>query len=160
LFKNKYRIETTRLTGWDYAAEGWYFVTICTRNRQYFLGDVQGVDVALSDIGLAAAQFWREIPKHFSNAAIDEFIVMPNHVHGIVVIERKAGADKEDAQPVGDGTHLPRPAGARCHVSASHGRIAATSPLRAAEAGIGFKNHSSIQGHGDALVPSAQPVRF
>ncbi len=88
LFKNKYRVETTRLMGWDYAAVGWYFVTICTRNREYFFGEVEGKDVRLSAAGDMAAQCWREIPIHFPHAAIDEFIVMPNHVHGIVVIER------------------------------------------------------------------------
>ncbi len=86
LFKNKYRIETTRLRGWDYASAGWYFVTICTRNRLPFFGAMERGDMRLSPIGEIAADFWAQIPRHTAgNVDVDAFIVMPNHVHGIVV---------------------------------------------------------------------------
>jgi putative transposase len=84
LFKNKYRIETARLKGWNYASVGWYFITICTRHRQHFFGTVTNADMTLTDIGDKAAQFWQDIPSHFKHAQTDQFIVMPNHIHGIL----------------------------------------------------------------------------
>jgi REP element-mobilizing transposase RayT len=88
LFKNKYRIESARLQGWDYTAAGWYFVTICTQNRECFLGEVVAGEMQLSPIGETASQYWKDIPQHSSkNIGIDVFVIMPNHVHGIVVID-------------------------------------------------------------------------
>jgi putative transposase len=86
LFKNKYRIESTRLKGWDYRSTGYYFVTICTQNREHFFGEVADGIIRLSSIGETAARFWAEIPSHHTRVELDEFIVMPNHVHGIIVI--------------------------------------------------------------------------
>jgi len=85
-FKNKYRVESTRLPGWDYAAAGWYFVTMCVKNRQPVFGQVFGGEMQLSALGEIAHQFLVEIPKHFSHAELDAFLVMPNHVHGIFVL--------------------------------------------------------------------------
>ena len=86
-FKGKYRIESIRLPNRDYAANGWYFVTICTQNRNHFFGNVIADQMQLSAIGIAQ-QFWAEIPNHFAHTYIDAYIIMPNHVHGIVVIDR------------------------------------------------------------------------
>ncbi len=89
-FQGKYRIESTRIPDWDYAEEGWYFVTICTKNHLCSLGKVINDEVQLSEIGRMVSQYWQEIPSHFPNAQLDEFIVMPNHLHGIVVLEKHA----------------------------------------------------------------------
>jgi putative transposase len=86
LFKNKYRIESTRLKGWDYRSAGYYFVTICTQNRVHYFGEVAKGDMRLSIVGEIAARFWTEIPSHHTQVELDEFVVMPNHVHGIIVI--------------------------------------------------------------------------
>jgi REP element-mobilizing transposase RayT len=86
LFKNKYRIESTRLKGWDYRNPGYYFVTICTKNRDYHFGHIVNGEMHLSAIGEIAAQCWQEIPNHHTNVELDEFMIMPNHVHSIVVI--------------------------------------------------------------------------
>lgn len=87
LFKNKYRIESARLKGWDYRAPGYYFVTIVTKGRVPYFGKVQGDDVRLSAIGEIAAQCWAENPQHHAGIELDEWIIMPNHVHGIVVAD-------------------------------------------------------------------------
>ncbi len=86
-FKGKYRVESTRLPNRNYAANGWYFVTICTSDRAHFFGDVIAGEVQLSAIGKIAQQFWAEIPNHFNDIYIDAYVIMPNHVHGIVVID-------------------------------------------------------------------------
>jgi putative transposase len=85
-FKNKYRVESTRLPGWDYSQPGWYFVTICTRDRLCFFGDVVDGAMRLSPIGEIVAEEWRKTPQIRPNVELDEWIVMPNHVHGIIVI--------------------------------------------------------------------------
>ena len=87
-FQNKYRIESTRLKHWDYGWNGSYFVTICTRNRFYFFGDVVDGEMVLNDIGLIARDCWIQIPEHFPFVKLGNYVVMPNHVHGIVVIDK------------------------------------------------------------------------
>jgi putative transposase len=86
LFKNKYRIESARLKGWDYRNPGYYFVTICTKGRIPYFGKVEGDDVRLSAIGEIAAQCWAETPQHHTGIELDEWVIMPNHAHGIIVI--------------------------------------------------------------------------
>jgi putative transposase len=75
-----------RLRGYDYAQAGAYFVTICTQNRVCLFGDVVAGKMRLNDSGRLVAQCWQDIPSRFPNAALDEFVVMPNHLHGIIVI--------------------------------------------------------------------------
>ena len=87
LYKNKYRIKTTRLKNYDYAQDGFYFVTICTKDRELIFGDVKKNKMILNNIGQLAEKYWLEIPMHFNNTRLDEFIVMPNHLHGILVID-------------------------------------------------------------------------
>jgi REP element-mobilizing transposase RayT len=84
-FKNKYRIESSRLQKWDYGSNGIYFITICKKNRELFFGNIKNNNIELSNIGQLANQFWTEIPKHFKNIELGEFIIMPNHIHGIII---------------------------------------------------------------------------
>ena len=86
LFKDKYRVESARLQEWDYSRSGCYFVTICIKNREYMFGQIENDEMVLSEIGGVAKQCWREIPNHFSFVELDEFVIMPNHIHGIIVI--------------------------------------------------------------------------
>lgn len=93
LFHGKYRVESARLKGYDYALPGCYFVTICTKNREHFFGGIKNGIIRFSEIGKIAEKFWREIPEHFPYAQLDEFVVMPNHVHGIIQIMSREGRD-------------------------------------------------------------------
>ena len=77
---------TIRLPGYDYAQAGGYFVTIVTQGRECALGTVEDGNVILSNPGHAVAATWNQIPQHFSNVVLDEFVIMPNHVHGIIMI--------------------------------------------------------------------------
>lgn len=86
-FNNKYRIPSARLQGWDYGANAIYFVTICTSHREHYFGEIDNDQMQLNEIGLIAHQCWLDIPKYFSNVILDVHIVMPNHVHGIVIID-------------------------------------------------------------------------
>lgn len=86
LFREKYRIESARKPGWDYTLPGCYLVTICTYERKHYFGRVTNATVNLSPIGECANACWSEVPQHHDHIDIDEFVVMPNHMHGIVVI--------------------------------------------------------------------------
>jgi putative transposase len=85
-FKDKYRIESTRLRGWDYSSPGWYFVTICTNQRLLFFGEIVDGQMRLSQAGQIVAEEWLRTPEVRSNVVLDEWMIMPNHVHGIIVI--------------------------------------------------------------------------
>lgn len=87
LFRNKYRIPSARLVGWDYSRPGAYFVTICTRNRVCWFGGVKNGKMVLSDIGKIVHDEWAKTPKIRPNVKLDEFVVMPNHFHGILIIK-------------------------------------------------------------------------
>ena len=87
-FRNKYRIESTRLRNWDYGWNASYFVTICTKDRINFFGDVVDGEMVSNDIGKIANDRWIQIPEHFPFVKLGEHVVMPNHVHGIVIIDK------------------------------------------------------------------------
>lgn len=88
-YQNKYRIKSTRLSHWDYGSNAVYFVTICTQNRYCFFGNVKNKTMQLSEIGKMAEKYWYEIPVHFPFVKLGAFVVMPNHVHGIIIIDKK-----------------------------------------------------------------------
>ena len=88
LYKNKYRLESIRLQNWDYSWNGHYFITICTKEKQHFFGNIENEKIILNEIGKIAEKFWLEIPNHFSDVKLDEFVIMPNHVHGILIIDK------------------------------------------------------------------------
>jgi REP element-mobilizing transposase RayT len=108
LFRNKYRINSARLADWDYSSNGFYFVTICTKNKEPYFGTIQNTNhpenetqntltgdetqniasLHATDIGMIAYQYWTEIPAHFPFVELDEFIIMPDHLHGILLFNK------------------------------------------------------------------------
>ena len=86
LFRNRYRIPSARLSGWGYDTAGWYFITIKTRNNYPFFGRIENGTMKLSEIGCAAKDCWECIPGHFPDVQLDSFIIMPDHIHGIIII--------------------------------------------------------------------------
>ena len=101
-FKNKYTIKSARLEGHDYSQNGMYFVTICTKNREEFFGKIEDGEMIFSDVGKTANEFWREIARHFPFVNLDEYIVMPNHLHGIMEINKNGSnmhACRDEAMP-------------------------------------------------------------
>ncbi len=86
-YQNKYRIASARLQTWDYGWNAAYFVTICTKNKEYFFGNITDGKMHLSDTGNIAHKFWMEIPNHFPFTRLGEFIIMPDHMHGIIIID-------------------------------------------------------------------------
>jgi len=87
LFKNKYRIDSCRLKGWNYSRDGHYFITICTQNRTHFFGQVENYKMYLSDIGEIVKNEWLKTIQIRQNIKLGEWIIMPNHIHVIVIID-------------------------------------------------------------------------
>ena len=87
LFRDRYRVESPRLVDWDYSSSGWYFVTLCTRDKECSLAHSVNGEIVLSDAGVIAEIEMKAISIHYSNVIIDRYVVMPNHVHTIVVID-------------------------------------------------------------------------
>jgi REP element-mobilizing transposase RayT len=130
-FQNKYRIPSNRLKGFDYSSHGLYFVTICTKDRIHYFGNISPVEtdnypsqnednypsqnqdnypsqnqnnmdksktdsypsLRLTQIGQIANDFWQEIPKYYPFVELDEFVIMPNHLHGILFFNRPEKSD-------------------------------------------------------------------
>jgi len=85
-FQNKYRIESTRLPEWDYSNPGLYFVTICTKNMIEWFGRVSDGKMKLNSLGEVVAKEWRYTPKIRNYVELFEWVIMPNHFHGIIGI--------------------------------------------------------------------------
>lgn len=92
-YQNKYRIPSARLKNWDYGTNGAYFITICTQNREHYFGEIVETQFIASEIGTLAEKYWMEIPQHFPYIELGNFVVMPNHVHGILIIDKNANGD-------------------------------------------------------------------
>jgi putative transposase len=80
------RRRSLRLPGYDYSQAGAYFITACTQNRVMLFGEVIDRDVRLSEMGTIVQQTWDDLPTHYHGIDLDAFIVMPNHVHGIIIL--------------------------------------------------------------------------
>ena len=83
---DKHHRRSIRLKGRDYSQPGAYFVTICTRDRACLFGDVVNGEMRLNGSGETARRCWEDIPDHFPLVELDAFVIMPNHVHGIIVV--------------------------------------------------------------------------
>ncbi len=104
-YKGKYRVDSTRLPAWNYATDGGYFVTICTAGKKCFFGEVVRGEMQLSQIGEVAQKLWCEIPQHFLNCHIDVFCIMPNHIHGILLIKQIQDLEEDSQHLEEDSQH-------------------------------------------------------
>ncbi len=82
----KHHRRSIRLRGYDYTQPGAYFITIVTYGRLHLFGEIIGGVMQMNPCGQIISDFWSAIPTHFPNVQLDEFIVMPNHIHGIIMI--------------------------------------------------------------------------
>ena len=103
----KYHRRSIRLEGYDYSQAGAYFVTICIQNKENSLGKIIDGEVVLSEIGKISEKCWNEIPIHYPCVQLDKYVIMPNHIHGVIKIidgdDNIAGVENvgaEDFQPL------------------------------------------------------------
>jgi len=80
-----------RLNNYDYSNNGYYFVTICTYNREYIFGEVVNDKMILNPCGNITKKSWQDLPNHHIGIELDQFIIMPNHIHGIIIINNPVG---------------------------------------------------------------------
>ena len=88
-FQGKYRIESTRLKDYDYSRNGAYFVTICTKNSMHLFGSIVDQKLIPNRQAEVLTECWLDLPAHYTNCVLDKFIIMPNHVHGIIIIDNE-----------------------------------------------------------------------
>lgn len=86
-----------RIKGFDYAQKGLYFLTLACQNRKHFFGEVVDGQMILNNAGEIAKACWLEIPRHFPNVVLHEFVIMPDHVHGIIEITSRISSITESA---------------------------------------------------------------
>lgn len=105
LFKNKYRIPSARLQNWDYKWAAAYFITICTKDRLHFFGEIENKTMILNEIGEMVYTEWLRTPEIRPDMNLDlgEFVVMPNHFHGILIIGENEYNGGGDGGNGGDG---------------------------------------------------------
>ncbi|MCS6283004.1 MAG: hypothetical protein HUM72_20780, partial [Dolichospermum sp.] len=84
---NIHHRRSIRLKRYDYTQQGAYFVTICTHQRNCLFGEIVDGEIKLNTNGEIARGSWLSIPRYFKNVELDEFVIMPNHLHGIIIIE-------------------------------------------------------------------------
>jgi REP element-mobilizing transposase RayT len=123
-FRNKYRIQSHRMPNWDYAGSGYYFITIVTQNRECNLGNIVNTSMILSDFGKIVENEWYKSFEIRSELFLDEFILMPNHLHAIIILEKIKNEKTTNMNGLhgthGTGTH-------GTHVE-THGRASLQSP--------------------------------
>jgi putative transposase len=85
-YKEKFRVESVRLQEWDYSNPWWYYVTICTKNHEEFFGKVVNEKMILNELGKIAEEEWIKTKEIRKNVDLDYYVIMPNHFHGIIII--------------------------------------------------------------------------
>lgn len=104
---NTHKRKSIRLPEYDYAQEGAYFITICTHERECLFGEIENGKMILSSVGTIADVMWYEIKNHRSNVELGDFVVMPNHIHGIIIITENFTSDDKNTNDVGARLALP-----------------------------------------------------
>ena len=120
-FRGRYRIASARLPFWDYTAPGWYFLTMCVRDRAHVLAQVRHGRSILSAVGRVVAAEWSRTAEVRPGVAMDAWVVMPDHLHGIVRLHGPLALDAGNGRDAGDTVRAVDVAGGVGGVSASGG---------------------------------------
>ncbi len=105
-----------RLAGYDYARPGAYFLTLCVQGRECLFGQVVGDEMRLNDAGHMIETWWHKLPQKFPLCGAGTFVVMPNHLHGVIVIRGDVGADPRVHTELSQGRHAASTVGADLRV--------------------------------------------
>jgi REP element-mobilizing transposase RayT len=92
--------QSLRIKGYDYASEGLYFITIKTKDRNRLFGEITDGTMKLNEAGLIAENCWLAIPSHFPHAAIHDYVIMPDHIHGIIEIVYNPSVGAKNFSPL------------------------------------------------------------
>lgn len=108
LFKNKFKIESSRLKDWDYSTPWWYYVTICTKNFKSWFGELKNGKMILNEYGKIVDEEWNKTKKIRRNIDIDFYVIMPNHFHGIIIINGPEKTNKSVETHSDASLHKPK----------------------------------------------------
>jgi len=86
LYQDKYRIASSRLKGFDYTSEAAYFITICTEGMSHSLGKIINEELKGNRYAEISNKYWNDLPNHYPSCHLDQFVIMPNQVHGIIML--------------------------------------------------------------------------
>ena len=84
-----YNVNSMRHKNWDYSNSGWYFITICTQSRINYFAKINNQKIQINKIGEIVDNYWKEIPIHFPFIELGEYIIMPNHIPGLLFINNQ-----------------------------------------------------------------------
>lgn len=146
-----------RLQNYDYRSTGAYFITVCAQDRACLFGRIDGFDLTLSDAGAMLIEQWQQMPSRFPSIRLDAFVIMPNHLHGIVILTQEesdkdrplvgaplVGARANDDRPLVPYTDPPPPFAAAPATSSTNGRLPTIGDVIGA-----FKSQTTLAyGHG------------
>jgi putative transposase len=168
---DKHHRRSIRLKGYDYTAGGLYFITICAYQRDCLFGEIMNGEMRLNALGQRVHACWQRLPFHFSNLELDAFVVMPNHIHGILVLTqlplsdnqsnppRRGAALDHNSQPPTD--HFPSNATPgsdhKIQAEAAFGQESFDTTGAFSEPGVAFGRESSDVTQ--ARLPNAAPLR-
>ncbi|MBI3123498.1 MAG: transposase [Ignavibacteriales bacterium] len=85
-YQNNYRIDSTRLKDWDYSTPWWYYVTINTKDHEEYFGVIKNEQMVLNELGKVVQNEWEKTKTLRQNVELDYYVIMPNHVHGIIIL--------------------------------------------------------------------------
>ncbi|MFJ1261191.1 transposase [Capnocytophaga canis] len=164
---DKHKRRSIRLKGYDYSREGLYFITICCQNRAHYFGEIINEEMQLNEIGEIAQKCWRDIPNHFKNVLLHTFVVMPNHIHGIIEIVIPVGANQHLPDNETANYHLPYNKGEKYFAPTNqhlpdNNRAKDISPqqINICPIIIGRKIFRPYGGHQTPLVPSCVVLKL
>jgi putative transposase len=149
---HKHHRRSIRLRGYDYSQAGAYFVTICTHRRACVPGEVQEGEMRPNRAGRLVRAAWNDLPNHYPRVMLDAFVVMPNHIHGIIVLQdaqehADVGAGFEHGTIVGDRSGAEReasPADGGAKPAPTHGGAKQVELGENADVGAGFVRSTEV----------------
>lgn len=115
----RYHRRSIRFQGYDYSQAGSYYITICTQDRDCLFGNVMNGQMLLNEAGRIVESVWSDLPRYHEGLELDAFVIMPNHVHGIIITAATVGAIRESPRQM----TIPREyCGSTTHVAVKGGR--------------------------------------
>ena len=103
------RRRSIRLSGYDYSRDGYYFVTLTLKTIACMFAGMSKNVLILTDVGKIAVKYWNEIPKNFNNVKLDKYVFMPDHIHGIIVLNNNIGKSNVGIQYIEPLPQLKQP---------------------------------------------------
>lgn len=138
-FRNKYRTQSHRMPGWDYSSDGMYFITLVTQNRKCILGEIINKKMILSGFGQIVADEWLKSFDLRNELFLDEYIIMPNHLHAIVIINQSIETNKTPIVETHSRVSLQQSTNDRESIQSQNDRVSLQQP----------NNRESIQSQND-----------